>query len=393
MMLSLEGIKVVDFTQAAAGPFGAMLLGDMGADVIKIEPLTGDHFRAIFNGIWASSINRNKRGIAVDLRSTEGKEIAKKLIAEADVMLEAFVPGVMDKLGLGYEEVKKINPGIIYCSISGYGQDGPYSKRPGYDICAQCESGLLAATGEEGRPPVRVGSSLIDYGTGLYAAFAIMVALRHRDKTGQGQQIDTSLLDTGVSFMNYWVTLYSVTGENPKRVGSGHAMAAPYQIFDSKDLPVFIGITGDKNFKEFCNAFKCEELASDPRFATNDERCKNRDVLVPLVQNSIKQHTRQEILEKMAVAGIPSAPVLTVGEMMEDPHVKARNMIVDVDFPGTGKIKIPNIPFRMSETPGAIRRTMPALGEHTLEILREVGYTEEQTKKLIEGKVVLQQGQ
>jgi crotonobetainyl-CoA:carnitine CoA-transferase CaiB-like acyl-CoA transferase len=392
-MLSLEGIKVVDFTQAAAGPFGAMLLGDMGADVIKVEPLTGDHFRAMFKGIWASSVNRNKRGIAVDLRSPEGKEIAMKLIAGADVMLEAFVPGVMDKLGLGYEEVKKINPGIIYCSISGYGQDGPYSKRPGYDICAQCESGLLAATGEEGRPPVRVGSSLIDYGTGLYSAFAIMVALRHRDKTGQGQQIDASLLDTGVSFMNYWITIYSVTGENPKRVGSGHAMAVPYQVFDSKDLPVFIGITSDKNFKEFCNAFKCEELAGDPRFISNDERCNNRDVLVPLVQNSIMQFTRQEILEKMAAAGIPSAPVLTVGEMMEDPHVKARNMIVDVDFPGTGKIKIPNMPFRMSETPGVIRRTMPALGEHTLEILKEAGYTEERAKQLVEEKVVLQQGQ
>lgn len=392
-MLSLEGIKVVDFTQAAAGPFGAMLLGDMGADVIKVEPLTGDHFRAMFKGIWASSINRNKRSIAVDLRSPEGKEIARKLIAEADVMLEAFVPGVMDKLGLGYEEVKKINPGIIYCSISGYGQDGPYSKRPGYDICAQCESGLLAATGEEGRPPVRVGSSLIDYGTGLYSAFAIMVALRHRDKTGQGQQIDTSLLDTGVSFMNYWITIYSVTGENPKRVGSGHAMAAPYQVFESKDLPVFIGITSDKNFREFCSAFKCEELANDPRFMTHDERCKNREALVPLAQNSIKQFTREEILEKMAAAGIPSAPVLTVGEVIEDPHVKARNMIVDVDYPGIGKIKIPNMPFRMSETPGTIRRTMPALGEHTLEILKEAGYTEEQTKKLIEGKVVLQQGQ
>lgn len=391
MMLSLEGIKVVDFTQAAAGPFCAMLLGDMGADVIKVEPLTGDHFRAVFKGFWAASINRNKRSLAVDLRSPEGKEIARKLIAEADVMMEAFVPGVMEKLGLGYEEVKKINPGIIYCSISGYGQDGPYSKRAGYDVCAQCESGLLAATGEEGRPPVRVGGSLIDYGTGLYTAFAIMVALRHKEKTGHGQCIDASLLDTAVSFMNYWVTLYSVTGENPPRVGSGHAMAAPYQVFESKDKPVFIGITNDKNFKEFCQAFKCEELAKDPRFMSGDNRAKNRDVLIPLVQDALKHFTRKEILESMTAAGIPSAPVLTVGEMVEDPHVKARNMIAEVDYPGVGKIKIPNMAFRMSETPGTIRRTMPELGQHTLEILKEVGYTEQQARKMLEAKIILQQ--
>jgi crotonobetainyl-CoA:carnitine CoA-transferase CaiB-like acyl-CoA transferase len=392
MMLSLEGIKVVDFTQAAAGPFGTMLLGDMGADVIKVEPLTGDHFRAIFNGVWTASINRNKRGISIDLRSPEGKEIAKKLIAEADVMMEAFVPGVMEKLGLGYEEVKKINPRIIYCSISCYGQDGPYRKRPGYDVCIQCESGLMAATGEEGRPPVRVGSSLIDYGTGLYAVFAIMVALWNREKTGKGQCIDASLLDTGVSFMNYWITIFSVTGENPVRVGSGHAMAAPYQVFDSKDVPTFIGISGDKNYKAFCKAFECEELAEDPRFITNDERCKNRDVLVSLVQDMLKQYTSREILEKMNTASIPCAPVLTVGEMIEDPHVKARNMIVDVDYPGVGKIKIPNMAVRMSETPGVIRRTAPALGQHTLEILKEIGYTEEQTNKLLEDKVIYQQG-
>lgn len=390
MMLSLEGIKVVDFTQAAAGPFCGMLLGDMGAEVIKVEPLTGDHFRAMFKGFWAAAINRNKRSLAVDLRSPEGKEIARKLIAEADVMMEAFVPGVMEKLGLGYEEVKKINPGIIYCSISGYGQDGPYRQRAGYDVCAQCESGLLAATGEEGRPPVRIGASAIDYSTGLYMAFAIMVALRHKEKTGQGQWIDASLLDTAVSFMNYWITIYSVSGENPQRVGSGHAMAAPYQVFESKDSPVFIGITNDKNFKEFCEAFKCEDLAQDPRFMSSENRCKNRGVLIPRVQDALKRFTRQEILEKMTAAGIPSAPVLTVGEMIEDPHVKARNMIVEVDHPGIGKIKIPNMPFRMSETPGTIRRTMPELGEHTLEILKEMGYTEEQAGKLLEEKVILQ---
>lgn len=392
MLLPLEGIKVVDFTQAAGGPFGAMLLGDLGADVIKVEPLAGDHFRVVLGGAWVAAINRNKRGLAVDLRAPEGKEIARKLVTEADVLMEAFVPGVMDRLGLGYAEVSKINPQIIYCSISGYGQTGPYRERAGYDACAQCESGLMAATGEEGRPPVRVGSSLIDYGTGLYAAFAIMAALRYRDQTGSGQHIDTSLLETGISFMNYWITLYSLTGQNPPRVGSGHAMAVPYQVFATKDVPVFIGVSSERAYQAFCKALNCPELAEDPRFLTNDDRCKNRDALVPLVQDLLKQLTSGEILAKMNAIGIPCAPVLTVGEMMQDPHVKERGMIVEMEYPCFGKIKVPNIAFRLSKSPGAIKRPAPVVGQHTVEILKEVGYSEEQIKELLAKKVVLQHG-
>lgn len=392
MLLPLEGIKVVDFTQAAGGPFGAMLLGDLGADVIKVEPLAGDHFRVVLGGAWVAAINRNKRGLAVDLRAPEGKEIARKLVTEADVLMEAFVPGVMDRLGLGYAEVSKINPQIIYCSISGYGQTGPYRERAGYDACAQCESGLMAATGEEGRPPVRVGSSLIDYGTGLYAAFAIMAALRYRDQTGSGQHIDTSLLETGISFMNYWITLYSLTGQNPPRVGSGHAMAVPYQVFATKDVPVFIGVSSERAYQAFCKALNCPELAEDPRFLTNDDRCKNRDALVPLVQDLLKQLTSGEILAKMNAIGIPCAPVLTVGEMMQDPHVKERGMIVEMEYPGFGKMKAPNIAFRLSKSPGAIKRPAPVVGQHTVEILKEAGYSEEQIKELLAKKVVLQHG-
>jgi crotonobetainyl-CoA:carnitine CoA-transferase CaiB-like acyl-CoA transferase len=388
-MQALEGIKVIDFTQAAAGPFGATLLGDMGADVIKVEPITGDHFRFLMSGAWVPSLNRNKRGIAVNLREEAGKEIVKKLLVEADVMMEAFVPGVMERMGLGYEEVKKINPKIIYCSISGYGQDGPYSTRPGYDVCAQCESGLMAATGEEGRPHVRVGSSLIDFGTGLYAAFGIVNALIYRQKTGLGQKIEASLIDTGVSFMSYWVTYYSITGMNPQRLGSGHQLAVPYQVFETKDVPVFIGVNSVKGFQEFHKVFQIEHLMTDPRFQGYENLMKNRSQYVALVQESIKNFTSKEVMEKMRAAHIPYAPVYKVGEMMEDPHVKARNMILDVDYPGLGKIKIPNFAFRMSESPGEIKRQAPTLGQHTAEVLKEAGYTDAQIMELKEKKLIL----
>lgn len=391
-MPPLDGIKVLDFTQAAGGPFGGQLLGDMGADVIKIEPLTGDHFRHMLGGAWTAAINRNKRGIAVDLKKPEGKEIILKMAKNADVFMEAFVPGVMDKLGLGYGVIKEINPRIIYCSISGYGQTGPYRGRAGYDVCAQCESGIMAATGEEGRPYVRIGSSLIDYGTGMYAAYGIALALLEREKTGRGQQIDVSLLDTGVSWMNYWITYYSLYHENPPRLGSGHQYAAPYQVFETKDRPMFIGVSTDKFWKSFCQVLNLPELAADPRFATNDDRVKNRAELVPLVQKVIKEYTSAELLEKLDAVGIPCAPVNKIGDMVADPHVQERETVITMEYPGFGKILVPGIPLRLSETPGEIRRAAPLLGEHTVEVLAEAGYTEAEIKQLLEKKVVLQHG-
>jgi len=391
-VLPLEGIKVLNFTQGAGGPFGAMMLGDMGADVIKIEPPTGDHFRPTLGGAWVVVVNRNKRSLVLNLKTKEAREIALKLAEKADILMEAFVPGVMDKLGLGYDTIKKINPGIIYCSVSGYGQDGPYRERAGYDIAAQCESGLLAATGEADRPPVRVGSSLIDYGTGMYGAYTIALALMHREKTGKGQYIDVSLFDTAVSWMNYWIAFYSLRGINPPRVGSGHALGAPYQVFDTKDLPVFIGVSTDKFWKDFCKILKLDNMVDDPRFATNEQRVKNKSELLPLIFEVLKQYSSKEIREKMESVGIPCARVQQVSDVIKDPHVIERKMVIEMDYAPTGRVKVPSIPYRMSETPGEIRCPAPVLGEHTFEVLKEIGYSEEELRQLQEKKIIMQHG-
>jgi len=391
-MLPLEEIKVLDFTQAAGGPFGGMMLADMGADVIKIEPLTGEHFRPMMGGAWSVVVNRNKRGLAIDLRTPEAKDIIFKLVKEADVFMEAFVPGVMERLGFSYEAASKVNPRIIYCSVSGYGQTGPYRNRPGYDVCAQAECGLMAATGEPGRPPVRVASSLIDYGTGMFGAFGILLAILTRQKTGVGQYIDVSLFDTAVSWMNYWVTYYSITGEDPPRVGSGHLYAAPYQVFETKDEPLFIGISTEKMWQEFGRLLNLGDLVTDPRFAKNADRIKNRNEIISLVQDILKNYSSIELKEMMDSGGIPCARVLPVSKVVEDEHVKERGVVVEIEDPMLGKVKVPGIPLRMSKTPGKIRCSTPRIGEHTIEILKEAGYNEAEISSFIEKKVVLQYG-
>ena len=381
-MPPLDGIRVLDFTQVAGGPYGAQILGDFGADVIKIEPLSGDHFRGKFDGTWCFSLNRNKRGLALNLKTEEGREIVNKLIKTADVFFEAFVPGTMERLGFGYDTVNRLNPAVIYCSFSGYGQTGPYRNRAGYDVCAQAESGIMAATGEEGRPHVRIGASAIDYGTGMNACIGILLALLDREKTGKGQHIDVSLLATGLSWMNYRISYYSLTGKNPGRVGSAATFNCPYQVFETADVPMFIGVSTDKFWKIFCRELDFEELVDDPRFITNDKRLENSKILIPLLTEALRGYTSDDLAEKLGSVGIPYAKVLKVGEMMELPHVKETGMVISMDSSEHGRLAVPAVPIRMSGSAGEIRRSAPRIGEHTNEILREIGYTDVEIDRL-----------
>ncbi len=303
--LPLAGVRVMDFGSVVAMPFGTMLLADMGADVIKVEPPGGDPYRLTQDGAWFLATSRNKRSIALDLKEQKGQEVALRMVKKADVLTESFSPGTMDRLGLGYDKVSQVNPRIIYCSISGFGQTGPYCQRPGYDPIAQAMSGIMIATGESGRPPVRQVISAIDEIAGLYAACTVVLSLLDRKKTGKGRRIDISLLDTAVSAASYYLTHYSLTGKVPLRMGSGHAAWTPYQVFNTKDKPIFIGVSTDKFWRNFCHALDLDALGSDPRYATNDKRLEHRQELVSKVSEACKQYGSAELESKLLAAGVP----------------------------------------------------------------------------------------
>jgi len=386
----LQGIKVIDLTAVASGPLATMLLGDMGADVVKIEPLRGEHIRYAMDGSFLLALNRNKRGMALDLRTKEGHEIALKLVKGADVFIENFVPGTVDKLGLSYDRVAKVNPRIIYCSISGFGQEGPYSHRPAYDPIAQAMSGIMIATGEPDRPPVRQAPSLIDMTSGLYAVSAILACLLDREKTGKGQRIDIALLDTAVSAMGYYITHHSITGKLPSRIGSGHAVFAPYQAFDTKDMPIWIGASTDKFWIAFCQALGLDELASDPHYSTAEGRSKHRTELVRKVSKVCKQYTSAELESKLVAANVPCSKLLNVGEVSQDIQIKFRNLIEEWDYPGKGRIKTVKTPIVISGGLPETRMKTPQLGEHTNQILSELGYSKQEIQQLIKKGIAVQ---
>jgi crotonobetainyl-CoA:carnitine CoA-transferase CaiB-like acyl-CoA transferase len=361
-----------------------MLLADMGAQVIKVEPPPwGDDSRKwgppFVGGMstYFQSVNRNKKSLGLNLQCKAGREILWKLIDRADILIENFKPGVLDRLGFGYEAVSKRRPQIVYCSISGFGQTGPYRSRPGYDVVAQGESGLMDLTGFPDGPPAKVGTSISDIVTGMYATQGILLALLARVRTRRGQWVDVSLLDSTVATLTYQAQNYLSTGRTPSRMGTRHPSIVPYECFRVRDGYVNIGVTNQKQWMSFCTELNLAEFQDDPRFSSTDSRLNNYSELKPILDGALGQFTRSEVLGKMSNAGIPAGPVNTVAEIMEDPQMDAREMIKDLTHPEYGPIRVLGLPIKLSDTPGIVEGAPPVFGEHNRSILKMLGYAED----------------
>ena len=383
MAAALENIKVVDLTRTLAGPFCTMMLGDMGADVIKIEePQRGDETRSwtpFWNGESTQfvSFNRNKRSLSLNLREKEGLEIVRHLASDADVMIESFRAGALDRMGLGYEDIRSINPGIVYCSISGYGRTGPMAEKPGYDLIIQAYSGLMDLTGDPEGSPMRVGFSLVDLFTGMMAFGSVVTALYHKRETGQGQQIEAALLDGQVAALSYHATAYMATGVVPQRMGSGHPSLVPYQSFRASDGNFIVGVANQGLWERFCAGIQRPELLEDPRFKTNDDRVAHRAECVDTLNEIFKTRKVAEWVEIIEESGVPCGPINPVDAVVNDPQVNARNMIASLAHPNVPDLRIPNSPLKLAETPPEIKRPSPLLGQHNDEILSELGFDTE----------------
>lgn len=387
------GLKILDLTQAMAGPIATMLLGDLGAEIIKIEPPAGDQTRTwappFINGISAYflSVNRNKRSVSLDLKEPEGLDILKKLADEADILIENFRPGTMERLGLSYEAAHRSNPRLIYCSLSGYGQDGPQKDWPGYDLTVLANSGLLSLNGEEGRPPIKFGVPIADIISGLFANSAILSALYERTGSGMGQHIDMSMLDANFTILTHQAFNYFATGKNPRKLGSAHSSIAPYQVFRTGDSFIAIAVGTEKLWKVFCTSIGREDLADHDLFRENVLRVQNRDRLVHELEKTFCKSTTSELFQLLLKAGIPAAPINTVEESINNPQIKARGMVSTMETP-YGKIPVMGTPFKMSRTPGKVSKAPPQLGEDSVGILKTLGYTGEQIEDLIRKGIV-----
>ena len=370
MQAVLSDVVVVDLSRVLAGPYCTMILGDLGATVIKVEqPGRGDDTRQFGppyiagESAYYLGLNRNKYSILLDFSTPEGKQRLLELIRTATVLVENFRPGTLQRQGLDYKTLKAINPGLIYCSISGYGQTGPYASRPGYDFVAQAESGVMAVTGEIDGDPQRVGSPVGDVSAGMFACTAILAALRVRDRTGQGQHIDIALIETTMSLLSNVASNYLISGEEAARFGNGHPNIVPYQAFHTRDGHVVVSCGNDRLYQSLCRLLGREDLASDPRFATNPQRVRNRNELVPVLQEAFLARTTDEWLPELRAVGIPCGPINSVSQIFNDPHIQARGYVWECDHPKAGKIKLAGSPMHFSETPTRLYKAPPLLGE------------------------------
>ena len=382
MQKPLEGLKVIDLSRFIAGPYCTMKLGDMGAEVIKVEtPDRGDDSRALGppflegESAYYLSFNRNKKSITLNMREEKGKEILRRLISDADVFIENFRIGVTEKMGLTYEDVKKIKEDIIYCSVTGYGHNSPYREKPSFDVMIQGEAGLMSITGFPDGPPQRVGVAIADILGGFHAVEGILLALLVRNNTGKGQFVDVSLMDSIISILTYQAGNYLATGTAPQRVGNRHPMITPYESFETSDGYVIFAVGNQRLWETFVKTLNREDLNNDPRFADMKSRNQHPAELKEILENITRQRTTEEWVKVMEDAGVPCGRIRTIDQVLSDPHVDIREMVVEKEHPKAGMIKLTGVPTKLSLTPGEVSSPPPTLGQHTEEILSSIGYS------------------
>ncbi len=394
--LPLEGVRILDLSRVLAGPYATMMLADLGADVIKVErPGVGDQTRAWgppFAGgesAYYLAVNRNKRSLTLNLKDPRGRELLLELVKASDVLVENFRVGTMERLGLGYERLREVNPALIYCRITAYGPDGPYARRPGYDFILQAEGGIMSVTGPEEGPPYKVGVAWVDAFAAHELTIAVLAALRVRERTGRGQRVEVSLLEAVVVNMLNVASNYLVSGQIPRRYGNAHPNIVPYQVFQAADGYLALGVGDDAQWRRLCRAAGWEDLAADPRFATNPDRVRHRDELIPILEARIREKPLAHWLRILREADVSGGPINTLDRVFADPQVRHLGLVQEVPHPTAGTVPLVRSPFRFSETPVPIRRHPPLLGEHTEEILQELlGLSPEDVARLREEGVV-----
>jgi len=402
-MRPLNNIRILDITRALAGPYCTMMLGDLGADVIKVErPVSGDESRGWgppFVGkpygpypgesAYFIAANRNKRSLTVNIQSAEGQEIIRQLAGISDVLVENYRTGDLDKLGLGYPDLHRLYPKLIYCSISGYGRTGPFAERPGYDAILQAEGGMMSITGPVDGPPSRVGIPIIDITSGMFAATAILAALHARDLTGEGQQVDISLFDSHIALLANAASNYLVGGEPPRRLGNAHPNIAPYEAFSARDGWFILGAANERQWELLCDMLGRPDLKTDSRFVSNGVRVANREALVDELNKIFSQRDVNEWLADLMQAGLPCGPINSLPQVFAHPQAQARNMTIESDHPTAGTVRMTGFPYKLSETPAEVHAPPPLLGEHTEEVLTSLlGYSPEDVASLRAKKAI-----